>query len=531
MTGKYDVVVVGSGTNTLGCAGYLAKAGKKVLVLEKNSIVGGGAVTDECTLPGFKHDLHSNVHMFIQANPLLTNDELGLLSKFGLKYNYPNVSQRTVLEDFRSIDSVQDIDKTCESIAIHSKKDAEAYGNFARWSVRMLPLMMAGMFTLPVRLSGLFGMFEQSEDGRKLIDLMLRSPLQIVNSLFESDIVKLHILKLTTEASYHFSDEMGTGLAVLLLPAFLHSYRMGAPVGGSGQFTQALRRCVEHYGGEVITDCEVDKILMSGGRAIGVRTKNSGEYIAKDAVIASIHPLELERYVDGIPKEVTERSKRVVPSSYACIKIDGALDRPIASHPKIPGEKIPGVMREHIFANTLREYMESFDPLRHGRISYERPLFTAGAHSMPDRCPPGKAILWALAYVPFELADGGTSRWAEIKEEVADRMLERFQHFMPDLTADRFLARKVDSPVDMQTYSPSFQRGDTHGLGSQLFHTAGYRPTIDLAQYAVPGADRLYLCGPFMHPSGGVFAAGRPTAIKVCEDLGIDFDKLVGGRS
>ena len=134
-----------------------------------------------------------------------------------------------------------------------------------------------------------------------MIDLMLRSPLQVVNSLFESDIVKMHILKLTTEASYHFSDEMGTGLAVLLLPAFMHSYPFGAPKEGSGQLTQALQRCILHFGGEVIVGCEVTKVITSSGRATGVETKDHGSYFAKDAVVASIHPLELDHYVTGSP--------------------------------------------------------------------------------------------------------------------------------------------------------------------------------------------------------------------------------------
>ena len=119
-------------------------------MLEKNAYIGGGAVTVERTLPGFKHDKHSVVHAFIQANPLLTNDELGLLSKFGLSYNYPDVAQMTILEDFRTVSGFKDIDKTCASIAEHSKKDADTYRTFARWSMRMLPILMAGMFTLPI---------------------------------------------------------------------------------------------------------------------------------------------------------------------------------------------------------------------------------------------------------------------------------------------------------------------------------------------------------------------------------------------
>ncbi|HEY7841496.1 MAG TPA: FAD-dependent oxidoreductase, partial [Gammaproteobacteria bacterium] len=84
MTASCDIAVIGSGHNGLTAAAYLAKAGKKVLVLERNGWFGGGVITQELTVPGFRHDRHSMAHIFIQANPLIRNDELGLLSKYGL---------------------------------------------------------------------------------------------------------------------------------------------------------------------------------------------------------------------------------------------------------------------------------------------------------------------------------------------------------------------------------------------------------------------------------------------------------------
>ena len=87
----YDIVVMGAGHNGLVAACYLAKAGKKVLVLERQSFPGGGVVTRELNTPGYRHDLHSSVHIMIQGNPMLTEDELELKSRFGLEYRYPEV--------------------------------------------------------------------------------------------------------------------------------------------------------------------------------------------------------------------------------------------------------------------------------------------------------------------------------------------------------------------------------------------------------------------------------------------------------
>ena len=103
MPDTFDIIVVGSGANGLIAGSYMAKAGKKVLVLERNAWFGGGVVTREIVKPGFQHDQHSATHIIIQANPLIRNDELGLLSKFGLKYIYPEGIFSTIFDDQTSI--------------------------------------------------------------------------------------------------------------------------------------------------------------------------------------------------------------------------------------------------------------------------------------------------------------------------------------------------------------------------------------------------------------------------------------------
>lgn len=524
----YDIVVMGAGQNTLGAAAYLAKAGKKVVVLERHDFIGGGAVTIERNAPGFKYDKHSIAHVLIQANPLITNDELGLLSQFGLKYFYPPVGSTTVFEDYRTLDFHFDLDETCAAIAQYSQKDADTYRAFASWGMRIMPMILAGMFNVPLPMSAFLGMLEQSEDGRRIIDVMLRSPLQLVNELFESDALKIHFLKLVGEGFPQFPDDMGTGLAMLLYPPFMHTYRMGMAIGGSGALSDALARCIEHHGGEIVTGSEVSKVLTSGNRAIGLETTTGEQYLAKDAVVASIHPHHLDRFVDGLDPDMLARARRVLPGPFSIVKIDAALTRPLKTKLSNGMSDGPDFLGEYIFANTLDEYLESFDPLRHGRLSLERPLVMGAVMAPPDRVPDGKALLYFLSFQPYRLADGGPRKWDDIKEQVADKLVDRLTHFIPDLVPENIIARTVDSPLDMERYSPnSMLHGDAGGIAAHFFHTGGYRPTPELARYAVPGVERLYLCGPFMHPGAGVFAVGRPTAIKIFDDLGINFDEVV----
>src|SRR5271168_4964470 len=126
-----DIVTVGSGHNGLVAAAYLAAAGKKVLVLERNAWFGGGVVSRDLTVPGFHHDQHSMAHIFIQANPLLVDDELKLKTKYGLKYVFPDPPVTSLFEDGQTLSFYRERGRTCADIARFSNRDAEAYRNMS----------------------------------------------------------------------------------------------------------------------------------------------------------------------------------------------------------------------------------------------------------------------------------------------------------------------------------------------------------------------------------------------------------------
>jgi hypothetical protein len=133
-----------------------------------------------------------------------------------------------------------------------------------------------------------------------------------------------------------------------------------------------------------------------------------------------------------------------------------------------------------------------------------------------------------ITFAPYALADG--RRWDDAKEEIGDLSLAHYRRFVSNLTSDNIIARKIVSPLDLERSSPnSMMRGDVHGVAPYLYQSAGHRPTPDLGQFTVPGVDRLYLAGPFQHPGGGVYGAGRATAIKMFEQLGMDFDAVSAG--
>ncbi len=526
MTASYDVIAIGAGHNGLVAAAYLAKAGKKVLVLESKGWPGGGVSTRELTLPGFRHDEHSNVHIMIQGNPMVINDELGLFSRFGMEYHYFDTPHVTVFEDQSTIFSYKSLDKTCESIAKVSAHDAEAYRKFAEASMRMLPMFMSGLYAPPLPMGAFVAMIDQSDEGRDLFDAMQRSSADIANSLFESDKVKIHLVRLITE-NLQMPDELGTGMGMYLMPGIIHTYGVSAPIGGSGRLTESLVRCIEAYGGKVQCNSEVRRVIVSGGRATGVELADGEKFMARDAVIGGIHPKRLKNFIAGIEPRVLERAERVTPSPFSILLSHYALAEPakFIAGPEVAQAK----MVELVSTSNFSELMSDYDALRRGRMPARR-LIAGGDDSHYDktRVPPGRGVFYGVSFAPYDLADGGPSRWDEIKEEVADQSLAYYRRFISNMGDDNILARLVMSPLDMERSSPnSFVRGDMHGCAPYFYQTMAHRPTPDLGNYTVPGLDGFYLVGPFMHPGGGVFGAGRGTAIRMFDDLGMDFDRTV----
>lgn len=524
MARVYDVVVAGAGHHGLTAAAYLAKAGMSVIVLERNEWIGGGVVTREVTLPGFKHDTHSVSHGVIQANPLIRQDELGLQAKYGLEYKYPETRVATIFDDHTVLVTWFDVDKTCESIAQFSAHDAEAYRKLAEKMKKILPMFIQGMYAPPLPFGPFINMLDSSPEGRELIGIMNRSAFDLIDHLFENEKVKVHFLKYASE---HMTgpEEKGTGLVFYMMIGLTHSYKGGLPVGGSGSLSNALARSIEDRGGEIITGRHVSKVIVEGGKAVGIRTDDGEEFRARKAVIGCFHPQILDSYVEGLEPAVVEEAKQTQPGSYSALLANYALNE----NPVFPAlEGVPQPLLIECLPSNLEEVRQEFDLLRYGRMPKKTTLVVACASQHDStRAPDGKATLYMYNFAPYQLADG--LNWDEEKERLADWMLEDFRNYTSNMGDENILARHVQSPLDHERSSLSFRKGDIMGIGQYLYQFVGRRPIPALSQYSVPGVESLYLAGPFMHPGGGVNGGGRGVAVKVLGDLGMDFDDAING--
>lgn len=522
MSNSHDVVVVGAGSNSLTAAAYLAKIGKKVIVLEKNDQCGGGVVSIS-PAPGFIGDPHATGMVICLMNPALTHDELGLETKFGLQWAYTEATFATVFEDNSGLITWNSLDKTCESIAKFSARDAEAYRKLVIGAQEILPLFLKGYFTPPLPLGGFMALLEQSPKGRRMVTDLLDSAYDVLERTFESPEIKIHIMKWCSELMMA-PEVKGTGIVPTMLLGIAHLKGAGAVVGGSANLTNSLIRCIEHYGGEVRTNSEVVKIEVSGGRATGVRLADGSTISARDAVIGSIHPWDIGKFIDGVDPDIVAAAKSVSLSSFGAINQQIALTE--APQWKAGDDYSKSMLVECVHRDMLG-LRKSFDSYRYGEMpaNHLSPLIAMQSLHDPSRAPAGKHSMYLYHFAPLELANGGLEGWDAVKEHWCDAIYDEMCKYTTNMSRANIIGTYRETPLDHHRHSASMKNGDIFGIGTTVSQFMGRRPIPELAQYKIPGLDGFYLAGPFQHPGGAVTLGGRATAMKMLMDWKIDLKK------
>lgn len=512
---QHDVIVVGGGHNGLTTAAYLARAGLDVLVLEAKEYVGGGVVTRESTLPGFHHDLHAIAHIFIQGNPLIREDELGLLAKYGLKYVYPDPAISVTFPDGDHIAFYRDAQRTAETIARISPRDAESYLRFHAFADGILDLLLGSMFEPPPPLGAFFAQLDQHEQGQELLRILMMSYLDVVNEWFEHPKVRAALVRWVSELLV-LPDEGGTGAFLLLMVPVIHRFGLGLAVGGSKTLTDALAAAFTGLGGTIRTGAVVREFLFDGERVSGVELASGERIEAGRAVVANLNIKQIPELTrDRFGPDWARKVRRIKQAGFSLLLGHLALsEAPVF---KAGPEVTSAGFQE--FAAPLPDLLRTFDALKYGEPIHTIPSVSVASVWDPTRAPAGQHTLYLLSYAPTTLAEG---TWAERKEEIFDRVFETFCGLTENMGPDKVLGRVVESPDDMAAFNSAWPGGDAGHLGCQLFQFLGYRPLPNMG-YRLP-AEGFFLVGPSTHPGSGVTGGGRAGARAILAELGLDFD-------
>ncbi len=520
----HDVVVIGGGHNGLVVAAYLAKAGLDVCVLEKQDNVGGGVITRELTLPGFKHDPGSVMHGTIQANPLIHRDELDLKAKYGLKYIYPDKQLTVIFPDNRSLVFYRDIDKTCESISQFSQRDAEAYRRFYEATRQMLKIASVATFSPPPSWGAMMSVLDASDEGREFVRTIMSSAMDIVGEWFETEQVKVALTRFASDVLVG-PWEKGTGNTMFFV-SLMHSWGLGLPVGGSGALSDALAAFIVDNGGTIKVSNAVTSIKVEDNEAKGVVTESGEEIMATRAMVSSVNvkQLFLDMLTDEeLPSRFRDKVKQLKPASFSALHQAFALNE--APHYKA-GEEVAESFFVEMAPSSVEELSRIFEEYRYGIINSTIPLVVTATLVDSTRAPNGKHTLYLYHYEPYSLKDGGPSNWNERKQEVADNILETLRQHTTNMGPENILGRWIMSPLDLEQYFPSMQAGDMGHIGQFMTQFFAYRPLPGWGHYRTP-LNKLYMCGASTHPGLGVVGGGRATVQVIMEDLGIDFKKVI----
>ena len=522
MAQKYDVIVIGGGHNGLTNAAYLAKAGKKVLVLERRHVLGGAAVTEEI-IPGFLFSECSYVVSLLRPEIIRELD----LPRHGLEI-LPLDGTFTPMPSGDYLWRMNDHAKTVREIRRHSRVDAEAYEELSKMMTPMCRFVKPLLSMIPPdpttlnpkdlkQLHFLLQRFRElsSDERYTLVQLMTMSAADFLDQWFETD-----VLKATMSASGIIGTFLGIrspGTAYVLLHHYMGeidgAFRSwGFSRGGTGAISNAIAEAAKEAGAEIRTKAGVAKIIVKSGRARGVALE-SGEEISANVVSSSVDPhLTFERFLDAkdLPGDFVEEVKR-----YKFRGSSGKVNLALDALPELkclPGEGAH--LRGALSISPGVEYMErAYDDAKYGRFS-RRPYVDMVIPSLtdPSVAPPGKHVLSCFVqYAPYKLAPG-SGTWDEQRDAFGDNVIATLSEYIPNLKRI-IIGRQVLTPLDLEREFGLTQGNIFQGELSleQLFFL---RPVPGWAYYRTP-VERLYMCGSATHPGGGIMAAPGRIASQV----------------
>ncbi len=515
---RYDAVVIGSGHNGLITAAYLARAGRRVLVLERRDIIGGAAVTED-TFPGYRLSTCSYV-----CNLLLPEvvDDLEL-KKYGYHVRPFEPTYFVPYPDGDYFMSFLDGERTRQQIARHSQKDAVAYDAYwAMWDrilARMQPLLRRpapSESELEAAFSG--------PDGREDWEILTETSIgDLLDRYFESDKVKAPFATGGVIGVNAGPRDPGTAYVKfhhLIGSIEGHQGAWGFVRGGMGSITQALAGSCRNHGVDIETSAEVAEIELSNGAATGVRLVDGRRFQAP-IVVSNADPHRTYLQMVGashLPTDLVAGVKEMRVKGSVVKLLVGMGELP--DFTAMPGKEIGVQHTGGIVINPSIDYLQAaWDDCQQGKPS-QHPFMDIYIQTATEEgtglAPAGKHTLSAFVqYAPYDLAEG---TWDERRDEIGKTIVDTIAAYAANVP-DAIEYLQVLGPPDIERIVGITGGNIFHGeiMPDQMFAN---RPVPGYSDYLTP-IDGLYLCGSGAWPGGGVFGApGRNAALRILGAFG-----------
>ena len=519
---KYDVIIIGAGPNGIAAGSYLARAGVKVLILERRLEAGGGLATEEVTLPGYMHNTHSIYHMMVDYAPIYK--DLRLEEDYNLKHVYPPLQCSLLLKDGRSLCLYADLDKTCESMAQFSKRDSDTYREMHKKVQEYSEYyLVPATYDLPHPPLLAAAKLDATDWGKDLMSYSPKSPKEIVDELFENEHVRAMWLYLLAHWGLQY-DMQGMGYLALLYMNRASNYRLA--VGGSHMVSQAICKVIVENGGMIWGSQRIKRIIMDDGAARGVEMED-GSIIESDTVVSSIDPYQTFFKLVGrenLDPDFAERIEDYKWEKWSLITAHLALESP----PEFTAAASnPDINRSFVYLlgyDTPEDLIRHWEAINNGETC-EDEGFECSFPSVfdPIQAPPDRCTGLISQMAPYDLKDGGSDRWYnyKFKEEQMVKRLEILSRYAPNIK-DSVLWHSFYTPLDIENKFLDMVRG-SYKQGAYLPLQLGFnRPNEFCSGYRTP-VKGLYMCGSSCHPGGMIiWGGGYNAAGVIADDLGVE---------
>ena len=513
----YDGIIIGAGHHGLILGSYLAKAGLRVLLAERRLDYGGGLTTKEATKPGFYHNLHSINHFHISETPWFK--DLGLKDR--VTYITPRYEFGQAHRDGTALVLGRDREETIANVARFSKKDAETFREWNRRAEEITArILIPERYAEPLPQAERDALLEKTEVGRDFLSISRRQPLDVVQELFENDHVKLLFLFKVSLFGTWLTDTLSkTSPMGSVMRAFDLETGYQLCQGGSFNLARGLMETFIAAGGTFQPQVAIDRILIEKGCARGITLTDGRTVRARHFVASTIDVHQTFETMVGrsqLPAEFAEKLDQFQYTGWTLFGLHLALHESPQFAAAAFDPNINRTLKWSIGAETMEDLFSALEDVKAKRVP-RIVQFGSGPLSVidPTQAPPGKHTTYCWHVMPLEPELGGQD-FEEFEREFAEKIIETFARYCPNMTRGNIIAQHVYTARDYTAELINMRRGDifmgAFNAEQVMYNHFGYRTPIP----------NLYMAGSAGHPGGAISGgAGYIAAGIIARDLNV----------